>query len=228
MKKELGIVKILESYEKKPVIRGLIQLIPFGIGSGIDVALTTQLDNIRNERAKEFFDELSSGDVELTPELLESEDFLHCYFTTTKLALNSRRREKIRMFARLLKSATGEANFSSTDEYEDYLNILDELSYRELTILFKLHKYESEYFLKEGENDLQRATRFWDMFTKELTGQVGIPELEVDALLTRLNRTGCYETFVGSYWDYTGGKGKLTPTFYRLIELIKGNDLHTA
>ena len=60
MKKESSLVKILGRYEKKPVIRGLIQLIPFGIGSGFDVALITKLNNIRNDRIKEFFDELSS------------------------------------------------------------------------------------------------------------------------------------------------------------------------
>lgn len=212
---------LIKRYETNPVIRGLIQLIPFGIGSAVDVALCVQLENIRKDRIRTFFDELGNNSVQLTPELLKSEDFLHCYFATTKAALNSRRREKIEMFAKLLKSSVRGGPFDSTDEYEEYLSILDELSYRELMILFKLHKFESDLIHEENENDLQRANRFWDKFNTELIDQLRIPANEIDAVLTRLNRTGCYETFVGGYFDYTGGKGKTTPTFWRLKELIE-------
>ena len=82
-----------------------------------------------------FFDELAKGDVIVDEELLKSEDFLHAYFATTKYALNTRRREKIEMFARLLKSSITEKDISSIDEYEDLLKVLDELSYRELLAL---------------------------------------------------------------------------------------------
>jgi hypothetical protein len=216
-------INLLERYERNPALRGLIQLIPFGIGSGIDVALCTQLENIRNERIKTFFDELGNGSIVISTELLNSEDFLHCYFATVKAALNSRRREKIGMFARLLKSSACDDRFSNTDEYEEYLGILDELSYRELTILFKLYRFEFEHPMKENENDLQRANYFWSEFTREIVEQIGVPSEEIPAVLTRLNRTGCYETFVGAYWDYEGGQGKTTPTFERLKELIENN-----
>lgn len=210
-------------YERSPVLRGLVQLVPFGIGSGIDTALCTQLELIREARTKTFFDELERGNVLLSPELLESEDFLHCYFATYKAALNSRRREKIELFARLLMSTQKTGTFSNTDEYEDYLSILDDLSYRELMLLIKLDKYEEEHPLQEGENDLQRANHFWEKYCDEIICDLSIPPDELNATLTRLNRTGCYETFIGAYLDYTGGKGKTTPTFKRLKKLISSN-----
>ena len=221
MEQPSTVEKLARQYERQPVLRGLIQLIPFGVGSAIDALLLTQLQNIREERTRAFFDELSSGKIELKPELLKSEDFLHCYFSTVSAALNSRRREKIRMFARLLKSVILPDSFSGTDEYEEYLGILDELSYRELLILFTLDKYESKFPKNVGENDLQRAVRFCGQFTDELEKTLGLPKNEIDAILTRLNRTGCYETFIGGYYNYTGGKGKLTPTFFRLKKLIE-------
>jgi hypothetical protein len=196
----------------------LIQLVPLGVGSGIDAALVTVIQNIREDRAKEFFDEFGKGKIDLPPELLESEDFLHCFFRTTKAALNSRRREKIRMFARLLNSSARPDSFSSVDEYEEYLGILDEISYREFLALSILEKYESEIPSPPDESDFQRAGRFWESFLGKLQTKLNIPRNEIDSFLARMNRTGCYETYVGTYIGYTGGRGRLTVTYFRLKE----------
>ncbi|WP_407310023.1 hypothetical protein [Desulfosporosinus sp. SB140] len=212
--------KLASSYERTPVIRGLIQLIPFGIGSGIDVALVTTIQNIRADRVKTFFDQLEANDAVLNPELLKSEDFLHCYFATVNAALNTKRREKIRMFAKLLSSAVSTSLFNNSDEYEEYLSILDELTFRELVILNILHRHEDATPLIQNENDLQRANRFWEKFIEEIETELRIPRNEINSLLTRLNRTGCYETFTGSYLSYTGGRGKLTPLYFRLESLV--------
>jgi len=63
---------LLEKYEKNRVIRGLIQLVPFGIGGAIDVALTSTLEKIREERAAAFFDELDKGNVIVDESLLNT------------------------------------------------------------------------------------------------------------------------------------------------------------
>lgn len=52
-----------------------------------------------------------------------------------RFALDTRRREKTRMFARLFAGSLPEGGLSDVDEYEDFLAILDELSYRELRAL---------------------------------------------------------------------------------------------
>jgi len=216
------IENLKKHYLKNSLIRSLIQLVPFGVGSGIDVALSTYIDNIKQKRLKIFFDELNSGSIKLSPELVESENFLHCYFSTLKAALNSRRQEKNEMFSRLLKSTIRAGNYSSIDEFEEYLKILDELSLREFQILIKLEEYESENPLLDTDNgnELKRATRFWESFVGDIKN-LGVPENEVDSIINRLNRSGCFETFVGNYYDYTGGKGKTTATFKRLKKLIE-------
>ena len=211
---------LLEKYEKNRVIRGLIQLVPFGIGGAIDVVLTKTVESIKEERAVAFFDELAKGDVVVDERLLESEDFLHAYFATAKYALNCRRREKISMFARLLKSSLTEKDISDIDEYEDFLKILDELSYRELLALRILDEYSSTP-RTEKQNDLQWTNQFWDEFELRLAKELSIPEDQVSDFMNRIARTGCYEMFAGGYLDYTGGKGKLTPTYNRLKKFIE-------
>jgi len=214
---------LLKKYENNRVIRGLIQLVPFGIGSAIDVVLVKTLENIQEERAASFFEELAKDNVVVDENLLESEDFLHAYFATTRYALNSRRREKIKMFARLLKSSLTKEDISNIDEYEDFLKILDELSYREILALKTLDEYSSTPRTDE-QNDLMWANQFWDEFENRLAKELNIPVGQVADFMNRIARTGCYEMFTGGYWDYTGGKGKLTPTYHRLRNFVEGEE----
>lgn len=212
--------ELLERYEKNRVIRALVQLIPFGIGGAIDVVLTRTLVSIQEERSKTFFDELAKGATQLDPVVLESEDFLHCFFATTRYALNTRRREKIKMFARLLRASLVPEGLQDTDEYEIFLEILDELNYRELRALAILDTYSGKPRTAE-QNDLQWINTFWDDFVRKLSNELKVPSAEVTDLMNRIARTGCYELFTGTYLDYTGGKGQLTPTYHRLKAFIE-------
>lgn len=211
--------KLLAHYEGNRVIRALVQIIPYGIGGAIDVLLTRTLTTIREERSRTFFDELAKDEPQLEPALLESEDFLHCFFATTRYALNSRRREKIVMFARLLKSSVSEEGPQDVDEYEAFLEILDELNHRELRALAILDSY-SDKPRDPDQNDLRWTNTFWDNFVARLSNELKVPEDEVTNFMNRISRTGCYEMFTGTYLDYTGGKGKLTPTYRRLKKFV--------
>ena len=208
----MDIQSLLHRYQGNRVIRGLLQLVPFGIGSALDVVLLQTIQKIRMERAQIYFDELASGNLVVNPALLESEDFLHCYALTTRMALNSRRREKIGMFARLLKNSFAEPDNIDVDKYEDFANILDELSYREIQALSLLDEY-SEVPRSDEQNDLQWLNIFWEEFESRLCAKLSLPPEEVPDFMNRIARTGCYEMLTGTYWDYTGGKGKLTPTY---------------
>jgi hypothetical protein len=214
-----AVVNLLARYEGSAVIRGLVQLIPFGLGGAADVVLTRTLDHIREERSRTFFDELARSSHALDPALLESEDFLHCYFATAKYALNSRRREKIQMFARLLNASLVDAGPRDVDEFEEFGRTLDELTYRELRALAILDSF-SDRPRARTQNDLQWTNTFWDEFEQRITRELGIPQDEVRDFMNRISRTGCYEMFTGGYMDYTGGKGKLTPIYRRLKAYI--------
>lgn len=215
------IESLVNRYERSALIRGLVQLIPLSIGSALDTAVLTRVQAIRADRARELFDELACGEQELTAELLENNDFLHCFFATCEAALKTHRAEKIRMFARLLRSSTVEGNFSGIDEYEEFLGILNELSYRELALLTFLEGYETRFpKTGPGENEIHRAMRFWKDFCDQMITDFGINDNEINAVLHRLNRSGCYETFTTELvHSLKRNKGKTTPTFQRLKSL---------
>ena len=210
-------VSLTERYERHPVVRALVRLIPYA--SVAEAAVLTVVANVRRDRARVFFDELASANAIDNPELLESEDFVHCFFSTAKFALNTRRREKIRMFARLLKRSTlTDGGLSDVDEYEDFLRILDELSYRELRALDILDSF-CDTDAACGQNEMEQIMGFWDAFCLRLSAELDIPHDEVPDFMSRIGRTGCLQEHVG--WDATTGMGKLTPTYRRLREFVQ-------
>ncbi|WP_226675688.1 hypothetical protein [Rossellomorea aquimaris] len=210
---------LLRKYSNNSVLRGLIQVVPYG--AVVDNLLNVSYNNILLERAKIFYEEIGCGTVELTPELVENEDFLHSYFSTYKAALFTRQREKIRFFARLLSNGIYEGIVSNADEYDDFLKILDDLTSREIVILFLLDERESKSIYNENENQLQRTSSFWDDFETEASHVLKISSAELKGFLKRVERTGCYTEITGTYFDYSGGKGHLTETYYKLKRLIK-------
>lgn len=203
---------------KKPLIRTLIQLIPH-FGGAIDMLVIAQVERIKEERTRAFFDELSRGEVELNEELVESEDFLHCFFISWEAGIKARRREKTTLFARLLKSAFTNNHPRNIDEFEEFASILDDLSYEEWCVLTILDSFSNRP-RNPDQNVLSWSLTFWDDFRSIVEQKLGIPQEEFTPFMNRLNRTGLYDQIVGTYFDYEGGVGMLTPRFHRLKSFV--------
>lgn len=222
----LKFVKSLEKYKNNFILRGLFQFslslinpLFAGAAIGVETAVFTWQEN-RILKWEVIADELDNWE-QLNEELLKNADFLHCFKKVIDATEQTQNHTKIRYFARVLKSSTITGSIPTIDMYEEYLSILEELSFREITILNILDKYERQFPQREDENDYSRSLRFWDRFTSELTEKIKIPFNQIDAVLTSLTRTGCYETFRGTYASPTGGQGKLTPIYAELKNLIE-------
>ena len=221
---------LIERYDKEPSVRALIRLaltganflVP-GAGSVADIALDATVRKIASNRGRGFFDELAEGDF-VSRELLENEDFVHCFAATLRCALNTHRQQKIRIFARLLKTPLSDTGtIADVDEYEYFLDILDDLNYREFQALRVLDSFSSRR-RQDQPIDLQWTMTIWGDFQQELKQQLGIPEGATGEFMHRLSRTACYLEFSETAWDYEGGMGKLTPTYRRLMECIQENE----
>lgn len=215
-----AIDRILEVYNENPVVRALINIaiapVPYGIGSALDAALTAKIEQIRADRLKVFFDELASGAVSLTPDIIETEEFLHSYFCTLKAAVNERRREKIRMFARLLLYGTLNG-FLGDDIFEENIRILDQLSIRQLEVMHTLFEFESKYPVTPGVTG-DRLNEYWKDFEAVVNRKYDLKPRDLKATLLQLMALGFYEKYDRAI------AGKLTPTVEDFLEWIEAMD----
>ncbi|ENQ4672957.1 hypothetical protein ACEO74_003515 [Vibrio cholerae] len=211
------IEQYLEEYAGNRFIRALVQLIPFGVGGAIDVTIQKTVDSIIKERARAFFDELNQN-IKPDEALLERNDFIHAYFSTAKYALNTRRLEKIRLFARLL-SALPEDDLN-IDEFEELLHLLDDLSYREILALNKLDELSYRTDRLVEDSDYAWCSRFWREYHEFLTKDLKLEQRHTADFLIRICRTGCYELLPVQKGQWIKGIGKLTPTYSLLKKYV--------
>ena len=183
----------LVSYYDNRYVRALIQLVPHGIGSAIDVLLNETIEKMRTDRLRAFYTQLESGKIELTEEIIHNEDFLHCYFSTVRCVLNTSRKEKIEFFGKLFNKSIKASLIYHADDYEYYLKILDELTLVEIQILNLLNRLESKTNpVDQLRNHILSANvEIWKEFACEMKSQFNIDDYFLDETLIRIERTGC-------------------------------------
>ena len=162
---------------QSPVVKALLQLIPGGIGSALDAFLTDGARMMQEERLRLFFSELERGGIQLTEELIGKQEFLHCFFSTTRAVVRTTRAEKIALFARALANTTSGQGASSVDEFEEAVSILDELSLREWQALVILDELLGS--TEPDGNEMERAMSIWPAFLEQVERTLSVPRNEV-------------------------------------------------
>lgn len=223
------IEKVQDWYIKNKTVRSLMQLLghlTFGATSAIDSWLVIKWQEICSERSKVFFNELDNGNIQLTEELIQNEDFLHAFFITVKVALNTRRHEKIRLFGKILKSYSIQQNDISIDAYEEYLEVLDELSIREFRALALFEEYYNAAKTDTSEEqDSLIVKEFWEQYLEQLISEFEVSKDEIVAILTRTQRTGCYRFFLSIWGGNPDGRGCTTEIFRKIQYFINQNNI---
>jgi len=214
-------VNLLTKYENNRLIRPLLQLIPLGIGSGIDSFLMITLNKMRQKRVEIFFDKLSEGTICIHDDYLRSDEFVHKYMVTMKYVIDTQQKEKIEMFANIFKSSLdSEKRIFNLNVYEDFSGILNNLSYREICALEIFERFYNKKQIDEHENELQLIFKFWKEFEEKMEIELGVSKNSVENYMIKISRTGCYQEITGGFLDYSGGKGKLTPLYFELRDYV--------
>jgi hypothetical protein len=214
VKRDDSINPVVDYYIHSPIVRGLINLVPYA--SGLDLAVATAYDNMAKRRVDDFFEALGRGEVRLTPEVIKSDEFLHRFMITVRAVTKQGEADKVQFFANLLKNGFDSATLSAA-EYEELLEILDTLSARELRMLDLMQQKVSGAAgnLKPGP----LPSEYWNRIIESVAAAIGTSREELGAMLTRVQRTGCYMENKSTSWDY-GGQGYTTALWDKLQRFI--------
>jgi len=200
---------------------------PTGISPVITLAnlLLSGCSSLVKEREIMLLEELNKNPNMLTADMIKKSDFLHKALITFKIVAVTNREEKIRYFANLLKSSAIQDDID-VDEYEEYLNIVADLSFRELQILSIIDKNYILYPVPSDPIDdiMTKYKQEWEnAFFPRVRSQIqetlGARGEELDDILIRISRSGLYKQI--KYIGGDNGNGTLTPLFFRIKELIQ-------
>ena len=204
----------IKAAEKNPLFRLAAVLVPGA--PAIAGLFYAHAKNLEERRIRDFFAHLAENNVTLTKEDMNDE-FVHRYMITFAAVARTQRKEKIKHFARMF--ATGRNSSISTEIYEELLRVVDDLSVREFEALRTLEEFEFANPALEGENSLQRATKFWPEFLYKLESRTGVQAHDSPSFLQSITRTGCYQEITDGFTDYSGGMGHTTSRYQDLKKL---------
>jgi len=212
---------LMERYVHNPRLRTLVALIGGCVSPvyAMEVAVLTSFRKIRSERQRELFDALDQGGIELTDELIEQEEFIHAFLATARAADRTRQRQKIRLFAQLLRALASHKDGFDVDEHEELLRVLEDLSPREFASLVLLRQHEHAVARKNGETTPQWIFHFWEDAKHDLEQKLGIPSAELEGFLVRLSRTGFYRREIG-FLGEANEIGCTTPSLARFLSML--------
>lgn len=206
---------VVDFYRRNPIIRGLAQLVPYG-GPALDAAIISAYDGMAQKRVKQFFQDLEQNNVQLTPEIVQSDEFLHRFMITSRAVMAQGESEKLRLFANLLTN--GISNDLSTAEYEEFTQILEALSTRELHLLRLIDERQRSQPMERGK-PAPASGEFWNRLIDEAAYSLSVTPAEIAAMLVRLTRTGCYMENPSTSWQY-GQQGYTTAIWRKFRKFV--------
>lgn len=220
------IVKASQVYADQTFLRAGINAIPF-VGGSLDVLLASKGQNFVIRRIESFIDELKKEisdlqETQVNKELLETEEGFDLIVKAFNSASRTRQQEKLKLYARIVKSALTDSKEFEEDEPELFLKIIEELSVKELRVakclyeLKEIKKQDPEDDNPNGKQDGMTNDAWW--LSKHY------PEFDKDELISifvRLERTGLIKELVGSFIGYSGGQYLINPLFKRFMNFIE-------
>lgn len=219
------LTKASQAFAEQTYLRAGLNLIPY-IGSSLDILLTSKGQSFVIRRIEEFIHQLQTElselqDNQVNKDYLETEEGFDLIVKAFSSAARTRQQEKLKLYARIIKSTLNESKKYEEDEPEMFLKIVEELSVKEMRVakcLYELkeaNKYDPEENIPKDKED-GTGNDAWKLSKQ-------YPEFDNDELIStfvRLERTGLIKEVVGTYMGYTGGTYLINPPFKRFMDFI--------
>lgn len=219
------LIQASKVYGDQIIIRAAINAIPY-VGGSLDILLSSSGQNFVIKRIESFISELNNQIEQLEKSKInytffEKEEGFDLVVKALNSASRTRQNEKLKLYAKIIKGAITEGKEFQEGDPELYLQIIEELSVKEIRvakILFELKEIEKENAESNNTNNNE------DDQNDALWLSSKYPEFDKDELISifvRLERTGLIKELVGSFIGYGGGVYLINPLFRKFVNYIE-------
>lgn len=181
---ELYNLEQLENIKNNPVVKSTIlsvlKAVPL-IGELIDSSIDSLLTEFQNRKRMELLETILSSDSLITSEKVNDIEFIINFAKTLESVNRLSTNDKVCYFANLLKNSYFSDDTVSTDAYDEYLSILNDISFREIQYVCFLYKNP----IGKG-----KGFRNWGKFKEAFISEFSLDKKMVYPIFYRLKRTG--------------------------------------
>lgn len=214
---ELHNINEMADIKSNPVVESflmpVIKSVPV-IGDMIDSSMDKVIQDFQQRKETELIDVILKDKNTITSEMVNDVEFIVNYNRTLEAVRRLATNDKVKFFGNLIRNGYLSGEHIACSEFEEYLDILNTLSYREIQCLV-------DYMLYcEGKNK-NRRTQYnaWAYFRRDYAKKMKISESELWSIFTRIKRTGFIEE---EFETQSGDVDKKDNTFDSLEVESKG------
>lgn len=202
--------KVQHSYLIDAGIMPLIRAVPL-IGDMISTSTDKAIKDFQEKKQQELIECIINTPNIVTTEKVNNVEFIINFSKTVEAVKRLATNDKVVYFGNLLRNGYFESKIIDNNDFEEFSNIINDLSYREIVYLT---------FFIERHKKLK-----WNQFTKEFNIAFGIKPSETYHIFTRLKRTGfldeLFETESTNVEDNEVSEMEVSGSGFELTPLIK-------
>lgn len=188
VKQELINIEELTAIKNNPVVKATIlsvlNSIPI-IGKLIDSSMDTLLTHFQKEKRNELLNCILS-DRKITSDQVNDVEFIINLAKTLEVVNKLATNDKVKYFANLLKNSYFIDDKTTCDEFDENIDILSRLSYREIKYLLFLYEYQNKNYGNENP--------YFKKFGKEFGEGFKLKEFDYQDIFQKLTHTGFIQT----------------------------------
>ncbi len=170
------------------VLMPLIKAVPV-IGDMIDSSMNKVIEEFQEKKEKELLEVILKDKNSITSEMVNDVEFIVNFARIREAVRRLATNDKVKYFGNLIRNGYLSGEHIENSEFEEYLDILNSMSYREIQYLTDYKKYCDE----KNKNAKRQYSNRWSYFRRDYTRKHQIPEGELWSAFVRIKRTGFIE-----------------------------------
>ena len=227
-KSELKNAEMINNIYNNPVASAFFGLVkpflPF-IGDFTDEVIKNKLSDFQGIKRKEFCEIVFSNYELVTIEMVSDVEFIMEFMKTLDVVNRLSSNNKVKYLANLFKNSYITTKERNLDEYEEWLNRLSDLSYREIILLEYLYECDKKMnnLQIESNEPFSIKQKSWELFLQNEKKLFGLNDIDLSAIISGTSRTGFCQ-MVGALnqpIDSSTNTYYITDYFRRFAEKIK-------
>lgn len=178
------------------VLMAPIKVIPV-IGDLLDSTTDKLLEDFQRKKEQELIEVILKDSNSITNEMVNDVEFIVNFAKTREAVRRLATNDKVKYFGNLVRNGYLAGNHIENSEFEEYLDILNTMSYREIRYLIDYFKFCNGKHLKGVER-----LNIWFSFLNQYSNRMKEKQHFIYSIFSRIATTGFVEAF---YVTASGG-----------------------
>lgn len=198
MNEELELVKLelentndMMDVKRNPVIESMlspIKKIPY-IGPLLNTAVEIKMSELQRQKENELIDVIMQNKYAITSEMVNDVEFIINFNRTLEAVRRLAKGDKVKFFGNLVKNGYLAGRNIENSQFEEYLNILNSLSYREI-------EYLADFLIEASDKGGRILDESWNAFISKMNTKYNVKNILF--WYKRLEATGFIREIVSS------------------------------